>query len=184
LEKVHETRHVFLAIAIVILLISPILLLIIPENAADTLYYSPENWGVIVPGKGYVLYIVAFLFLLLASAILFVLDIKKLSIVMSIVFLLASGASFYFASATYTVFTDDSISYRTLFSNEKHTYSWDEIEKAYYYDRLPGDGFPEFDFLFIDGNRMTLTETGHVKELSGGIRGRVVVEYVSAEKGQ
>lgn len=180
--KVYETRHVFMAIAIVILLISPILLLIIPENVADTLYFSPDNWGVIVPGNGYVLYIVAFLFLLLASAILFLLDIKKLSIIMSLVFLLASGASFYFASATYTTLSDNSISYRTLFSQEKHTYHWDEIEKAVYYDRLPRDGFPTYEFFFIDGNSMTLTENGHVKELSGGIRGRTVVEYVMAEE--
>ena len=178
--KLYETRHVYLAISIVVLLISPILLLIIPENVADTLYYSPENWGVIVPGKGYVLYIVAFLFLLLASAILFLLDIKKLSIALSIVFLLASGASFYFASATYIALSDDSISYRMLFSNEQHTYYWDEIEKAFYYDRLPGDGSPTYEFFFIDGNSLTITENGHVKELSGGIFGRAVVEYVGA----
>ena len=65
---------------------------------------------------------------------------------MSIVFLLASGASFYFASATYIALSDDSISYRTLFSQEKHIYHWDEIEKAFYYDRLPGDGFPIMNF--------------------------------------
>ena len=180
--KVYETRHVFLAIAIVILLISPILLLIIPANVADTLYFSPDNWGVIVPGSGYVLYIVAFLFLLLASAILFLLDIKKLSIILSIVFLLASGASFYFASATYITLSDESISYRTLFSKEKHTYNWNEIEKAFYYDRLPGDGFPKYEFFFLDGNNMTLSENGHVRELSGGIRGKVVAEYVRAEE--
>ena len=180
--KVYETRHVFMAIAIVILLISPILLLIIPANVADTLYFSPDNWGVIVPGNGYVLYIVAFLFLLLASAILFLLDIKKISIIISILFLLASGVSFYFASATYIALSDDLISYRTLFSQKKHTYHWDEIEKAVYYDRLPGDGFPTYEFFFIDGNSMTLSENGHVKELSGGIRGRVIVEYVMAEE--
>ena len=182
MEKVYETRHVFLAISIVVLLISPILLLIIPANVADTLYFSPDNWGVIVPGKGYVLYIVAFLFVLLASAILFVLDIKKTSIIISTFFLLASGVSFYFASTTYIALSDDSISYRTLFSKELHIYHWDEIEKVFYYDRLPGDGSANFEFFFIDGNSLTLTENGHVKELSGGIRGKTVVEYVRPEE--
>ena len=101
---------------------------------------------------------------------------------MSIVFLLASGTSFYFASATFIALSDDSISYRTLFSQEKHTYHWDEIEKSFYYDRLPGDGYPTYEFFFTDGNSMTLTENGHVKELSGGIRGRAIVEYVRAEE--
>jgi hypothetical protein len=171
-----------MAIAIVILLISRILLLIIPANVADTLYFSPDNWGVIVPGNGYILYIVAFLFLLLASAILFLLDIKKLSIIMSIVFLLASGFSFYYASLTYTALSNDSISFRTLFSQEKHAYHWDEIDRAVYYDSIPGDGFPSFEFFFNDGNSMKLTETGHVKELSGGIRSMANVEYIGVEK--
>ncbi|QUW22856.1 hypothetical protein JSQ81_04555 [Sporosarcina sp. Marseille-Q4063] len=179
--RVYETRHVFMAIAIVILLISPILLLIIPSAVADTLYYSPNNWGVIVPGEGYVAYIIAFIFLLLASAILFFLDLKKNSIILSIIFVLASVVSFYLASSTYTVLSNESISYRTLFSKEKHTYNWDEIEKAFYYDRIPGDGFPKFEFIFIDGNSMKLTETGHVKELSGGIRSMANVEYIGVD---
>jgi hypothetical protein len=171
-----------MAIAIVVLLISPILLLIIPSAVADTLYFSPDNWGVIVPGEGYVAYIIAFLFLLLAPAILFFLDIKWISIIFSIIFVLASSVSFYYAALTYTALSNDSISFRTLFSHEKHTYPWEEVEKAFYYDRLPGDGFPEFEFFFLDGNSMKLTENGHVKELSGGIRSMANVEYIGAEK--
>jgi hypothetical protein len=182
LGKVYETRHVFMAIAIVVLLISPILLLIIPSAVADTLYFSPDNWGVIVPGEGYIAYIIAFLFLLLAPAILFFLDIKKISIIFSIIFVLTSGVFFYHASLTYIALSNDTISFKTLFSQEQHTYPWKEIEKAVYYDRLPGDGFPEFEFFFNDGNSLKLTETGHVKELSGGIRSMANVEYIGAEK--
>ncbi|WP_210468334.1 hypothetical protein [Sporosarcina sp. 6E9] len=181
MEKVYETRHVYMAIAIVVLLISPILLLIIPSNVADTLYFSPDNWGVIVPGKGYVAYIIAFLFLLLAPATLFFLDIKRISIIFSLIFLLTSGVFFYYASLTYTALSNDSISFRTLFSQEQHIYLWEEIDKAFYYDRLPGDGFPEFVFIFIDGNRLRLTENGHVKELSGGIRSMANVEYIGVD---
>ena len=133
-------------------------LLIIPSNVADTLYFSLDNWGVIVPGEGYVAYIIAFSFLLLAPAILFFLDIKRISIIFSILFVLASGVFFYYASLTYTALSNDSISYRTLFSLEKHTYSWGEIERAVYYDSLPGDGLPKFEFFFSSGNSMKLTE--------------------------
>ncbi len=171
-----------MAIAIVVLLISPILLLITPSIVADSLYYSPDNWDVIVPGEGYVLYVIAFLLLVLSPAILFFLDINKTSIIFSIILILASGFSFYFASATFTALSNDSISYRTLFATEKHIYNWDEIEKAVYYDRLPGDGFSNYEFIFNDGNSMKLTETGHVKEHSSSIRGMVIVEYVLEEK--
>lgn len=177
----YETRHIFMAIAIVILLISPILLLIAPSLVANTLYHSADNWHVFVPGMGYVLYGVGFFLLVLSPAIIFLLDIRKKSIVYSFIIVLLSGLSFYFASSLYISFSNDSISYGTLFPNEQNTYLWDEVERAVYYGIPPEEGFSKYEFFFNDGKDMKLTENGYVKTMRDGIFSKVNVEIIWVE---
>ena len=163
--KNYEARHIFMAIAIVILVISPVFMLLFPAFMANTLYHTAEDWHIFVPGVGYLFYGIGFLFLVLSPAIIFILNIGRKSLIFGLVFLILSSLSFYIASGPYTSLTSESISYRVLFSTEKHAYSWDEVEKAIYYEIPSDEGFSKYEFFFSDGTSMELSENGHIAEL-------------------
>lgn len=174
--KNDENRHVFMAIAIVILVISPVFILLFPPFIANTLYHTGADWHIFVPGVAYLFYGIAFLFLALSPGIIFILDITKKSIVFGMFFLLLSGISFYIASGPYISLTNDAISYRAIFSAEKHTHLWDDVEKANYYEVPSDEGFSKYEFFFNDGTSLELPENGHITLLRGQIRLKVPVK--------
>ena len=96
--KDYEAKHIFMAIALVILVISPVLLLLTPAFVANTLYNTAEDWHIFVPGVSYIFYGLGFLFLVLSPAIIFILNIGKKSLIFGLVFLLLSSLSFYIGS--------------------------------------------------------------------------------------
>lgn len=179
--KNYEARHIFMAIAIVILVVSPVLLLLAPAFVANTLYHTAEDWHIFVPGVAYLFYGIGFLFLVLSPAIIFILNIGKKSLIFGLFFLLLSGISFYIASGPHTSLTNNSISYQLLFSTEKHSYSWDEVEKAIYYEIPSDEGFSKYEFFFSDGTSMELSENGYIAELREQIRLMVPVETIRTE---
>lgn len=179
--KDYEARHLFLALGIVILMVSPIFLLLFPAFIANTLYNTPEDWHIYVPGVAYVFYSIGFLFLVIAPAIIFILDIRKKSIIFGMTFLLLGGVFFYIASGPYKSLTSNSISYRVLFSTEKHTYSWEEVEKVVYYEIPSEEGFSKYEFFFSDGTSMELNENGHIRLLRENIRSKIPVETIRTE---
>lgn len=168
-----ENRHVFMAIAIVILVTSPVFILLFPPFIANTLYHTGADWHIHVPGVAYILYGIAFLFLALLPGIISILDMTKKSIVFGMIFLLLSGISFYFASGPYISLTNDAISYRTIFSSEKHTHLWEDIGKANYYVVPSDEGFSKYEFFFKDGTSIELPDNGHISLLREQIRGKV-----------
>ncbi|MCZ2259574.1 hypothetical protein [Sporosarcina sp. G11-34] len=171
-----ENRHVFMAIAIVILVTSPVFILLFPPFIANTLYHTGADWHILVPGVAYLFYGIAFLFLALTPGIIFILDMTKKSIVLGVIFLLLSGISFFIASVPYISLTNDGISYRTIFSTEKHTHLWDDIDKANYYEVPSEEGFSKYEFFFKDGTSIELPENGHISLLRGQIRLKVPVK--------
>ncbi|MUK88021.1 hypothetical protein GMD78_06360 [Ornithinibacillus sp. L9] len=180
--KGYEAKHMFMAAAIGILFLSPILLLLIPSFVANSIHHT-DSWFVIVPGKSYAVYALGFLFLFLAALIPFLLDVRKKSILISVIFFLLSSTSFVIASQAYTSLSDQSISYNYLLSNEPYTYSWDEIDQIVYYEIPREEGFSIYEFHFYDGNRIEITENGIIWGLRGQIRNRLeiankFVEYV------
>lgn len=179
--KNYETRHIFLVMAIGILLLAPILILILPLFVANTLYFTPGNWYVFVEGKSYIVYSVGFLFLFLSAMILFLLAGRKSSIYVCIICIVMSVFSFYIATQNYIALGDTSISYREIFSKTNHSYSWSEIERVVY-NRVPSsEGFSEYEFHFNDGNTMILVENGIVKGLKDGIYSRLSNEKIKVE---
>lgn len=181
MKKNYETRHIFMAIAIGILLLAPVFILLMPLFVANTLYYTPRNWYVFVSGTSYFVYSIGFMFLFLSAMILFLLASRKSSIYISIACLLLGGVSFYVASQNYIAIGDASISYRETFSKVNHSYPWSEIERVIY-NRVPrSEGFSEYEFYFNDGNNMILPENGIVKGLRDSIYNRLSYENIKVE---
>jgi hypothetical protein len=144
-----------MAIGLFILFFSPVLLLCVPEMVANSVHYTEKLWYVFTPGVNFAVYAIGFLFLFLAMMILFLLDIKRISIIISIIFVLSGMGSFYVASQSYKSLSDHSISFSPLFSFKDYTYSWKEIKSVYSID-YTSEGYSEFKFVFTDGNSMSL----------------------------
>lgn len=175
-------RYFFLVIAIAMLTLSPVFLLTAPLFVANTLYHRVGTWYVFVSGTSYGVYAVGYLFLFLAAVIIFILNIKKSSIGIGVICVILSAISFVFASQEHTSLADDSISYREIFTTERHIYAWNEIEKVVY-TRVPrSQGFSEYEFFFNDGNSMKLTENGIVKQFRDSLYNRLSSEGLKIEE--
>lgn len=170
-----ENRHVFMAIAIIILVTSPVFILLFPPFIANTLHHTGTDWHIHVPGVAYLLYGIAFIFMALSPGIISILDMTKKSIVFAMIFLFLSGISFYIASGPYISLTNDGISYRAIFSAENHTHLWDDIEKANYYEVPSDEGFSKYEFYFKDGTSIELPENGHISLLRRQIKLKVEI---------
>ena len=92
----YETRHLFMAVAIALLLLSPVFILLAPLFIANTLYHTPESWYVFVSGMSYLVYGIGCFFLVLAVFMLFLLAGQKFSIIVSLALLIRlAGVSLY-----------------------------------------------------------------------------------------
>ncbi|GEN84435.1 hypothetical protein SLU01_27470 [Sporosarcina luteola] len=158
--KNYEARHIFMAIAIGILVISPFLLLPLPTFIATNMH-GTEGWVVFVPGKAYLLYALGFLFLFVSSLVLFILNLSKVAKISSVIAVLISVAFFMSAVQKYTVLADDSITFRESIWTDRHTYAWNEVDNVKF--NLAAKGFPVYEFQFKDGAEMTLPENGHIR---------------------
>ena len=181
LRDYEALRYIFLIIAIGLLALSPIFLLTAPLLVANTLYHEAGLWYVFVSGTSYAVYGVGLLFLFLAAVIIFILNIKKSSIVIGVLCVLLSGISFVVASQEYTSLADDSISYREIFTKENHVYPWSEIEKVTYTKVPSNEGSPEYEFYFKDGNRMKLAENDLVRQYRISMDNRLKSEGIEIE---
>ena len=179
--KDYEMKHIFMAIAICIAVVSPVFILLLPTFVANTLYHTPDSWYIFVSGKSYGVYSLGFLFLALSPLVLFLLAGRKFSIIISLVCLLVSGLSFYTASQNYTSLAANSISYRELFKTEQHSYAWSEIDRVIYHQVKDSEGFSEYEFHFKDGNELTLVENGVVSGMRTSIRNRLKTEDITIE---
>ncbi|QED46128.1 hypothetical protein [Cytobacillus dafuensis] len=164
MEKYYRTKHIFLAIGICIAISSPFLLVFVPQTIADIIYYTEGIGQIFVPKENYVVYGVGFLFLFLAAMLLSLLDIKKVSIILSIACVCLSAIPFFIASQSYKSISEESLSYRALFSKREYSYSWDEIERVIHYKAEDGD-FPEYEFLFKDGNHVMFKANRYFQEV-------------------
>ncbi|SES67353.1 hypothetical protein SAMN05216389_101353 [Oceanobacillus limi] len=156
-DKLYETRHIYLAIGICIAIFSPILLIFVPQTVAQILYYSDDTWYVFTSGENFSVFGAGFFFL-------FFWDIRKKSIVLSVVCLLLGLFCFVVASLSYKSLSDDSISYRSLLTLEVSTYSWEELDSIIY-EENGDDGNATYQLLFTDGNSMSLKNDGHFKAI-------------------
>lgn len=163
-----------MAIGGCIALLSPVFLIIVPLAVVYTLYDKRGIWLSYVPGENYTAFGVGVFFLVLACVLLWLFDLRKWTISVGILCLLLCGFTFYVASLSYVTLSDDEISYRKLFSKEKQIYEWKELEKLLYYEKLPEDKETSYyEFLFKDGEMLTMKQNSFVKDIQGSLNSKV-----------
>lgn len=164
LIKDYEARHLFLAAAIVLLVLSPVVLLVLPTGVIGALYDSKSQLVLYAMSKSYLVYAAGLFFFFLSVFVIFLLWGKKSVVLVSLTCLVLSGFSFYFAAQHYVSIGSDKLSYRMLFSSKEHNYPWKEIERAIYYEDEYEKVTPTYEFIFDDGNSITLPENAHLEE--------------------
>lgn len=162
--KDYETRHIFMAIAIGVLFLSPIFLLLFPSLISNSIHFTPGTLFVFVPGVGYLYYFFALLFLFCAFFTLFLFDIQKKSILFCLLFLLLSSFTFVTASQSYIAFADHSVSFRKNLWNDNHIYAWEEVDQV-----LFAQESYEYEFSFADGNTWRISETSKFREIRSDV---------------
>lgn len=172
----EEKRHIFMALAIGILFISPVLVLLLPSFVVNSMYNLKGTWGAFVPGAAYIGYAAGFFVLFLGFLIIFLKDVSKSSILICIGCVGLMAAFFYLAVQPHVAFSDETISYRKELLGNKTVYSWEEVEKVTFYTVVDGEGFPEYEFIFQDGNVFNLKESGPVRQVKQAIRSRLSEE--------
>lgn len=170
----YSSRHIFMAIGICLLLFSPILWIIAPVVVTETIYYERDSWLTYVYPQSFQLYAVAIGLLVIAPILLWLIDVKRWTIVLSIGLIILSGVSFYGASLGYFQLRDETVAYRLPFENEVKTYEWMEIAEVTYHVRPPESNEPSwYTFTFIDGNQTEINETRFVSHVQGKLNSRV-----------
>lgn len=161
-----------MAISICIVLSSPLFLMFVPKAVAKMVYHSTGTWDIFVPGANYIVYGVGFFLLLLAALLPFLMNVRKVSIILCIICIMLSAASFFIASQSYRALSEDRISYRMLFSAKDNNYSWDQLEAVVYNPETDGKS-SEYKFLFNDGNSMTISENGYLVFLKSRLHNKL-----------
>lgn len=164
MDKNYETRHIFMTLGILTLIFAPIFLLFVPHTVSNIVHYTKGMWDVFVPGVNFLVYAIGFFLLFLSSMILFLLDIRKASISISVIFLCLSFAFFFFAAQSHISLGDHRISFSPIFSMKNYEYSWEEVEKIIRKDP-ENRGYYDYEFVFNDGNKMVLSYNGYVREI-------------------
>jgi hypothetical protein len=163
-----------MAIGACIALLSPVFLIIVPLTVVYTIYDKRGIWLSYVPGENYVAFGVGVFFLVLACGLLWLYDVRKWTVSVGILCLVLCSLTFYIASLSYVTLSDDEISYRRLFSRENQVYDWKELDKLLYYEKLPEDKeTPYYEFLFKDGEMLTMKQNSFVKNIQGSLNSKV-----------
>lgn len=174
MDRRYDARHIFMVLGICITLFSPIFILLAPLLTANTLYYKRGIWITYAPGENYVVFGLSLFFLVLACGLLWTLDVRKWTISAGVVCVFLSGLVFYFASLSYVTLSSEEISYRTMFSKEKQSYAWEDLERLVYYVALPEDDeLSYYEFYLKDGQMITMKQNGHVTQIQGKLNSKV-----------
>lgn len=165
MEKNYQTKHIFLIIAILTAIFGPISYFFIPQTVADIVHHKDGVWFVSVPKENFTTFAVGFLFIFIASMTLFLLDIKKISIIISILFLGCAFAAFYLASQSFGSLSTENITYSPLSTTEKYTYTWEQVDKIIHHRTESGD-ISNYEFVFNDGKSFTIKDSPYFKSKS------------------
>lgn len=162
--KNHESRHIFLAIGVLIGLLSPLFLAFLPHLVANIFHYKNGVWNVFAPGENFIAFGIGFFFLFVASMVLFLMGLKRKSLVISCMILLLSLSSFYVGAQSYKILADDSISYRPILTSKERTYNWEDVEKIVRIDYV-NEGYNEYEFCFTDGESLKLKNSNYFRQI-------------------
>lgn len=158
----YEKRHFFMAIGIGVFMVSPLLLLFIPAFIANSIYFDPGTWIVIVPTLSYYLYGAGAFLIGVASLIIYFGNVNKLSVMIGIFLSIVGIFLFLFAAKPFTSIAADGISIREDLSNEFSHYDWSDIETVLYYEVPRSEGFNTYEFHFYDGRTLQLSKNGYM----------------------
>lgn len=165
MDKNYETRHLFLAASIIIAIFGPIFYFFLPQTVGDILHHTKDVWFVYTPKENFTMFAIGFVLLFIATFLIFLLDIKKISIILGSLVLCMGLAVFFFASQSFLSLGDKTIAFSSLTTLEKYTYSWEAVDKMIHY-RSEDGFFSEYEFVFKDGNRTKVKNDAYFREKS------------------
>jgi len=162
----YEPRHIFMVFGICILLVSPVFILLVPLSVVATKYSQLGSWITYTPGANYLLFGIGVLLVSLACLIVYFQSLKKNAIVGGLICMVLSGIVFYSSSLPYVTLSNEEISFRKVFSLERQTYSWDDLDRFVYYETpQQKEKRPYYEFYFSDGNMLSMYQNGHFTEI-------------------
>lgn len=160
-----EGRHVFMVLSICLFLFSPLVIFFKPIVVSETLYYKMGVWIIITPKINFVLCGLAVLLLIIAFTVIWLTNIKKISIIFAIFCAICSSVLLYGASLSYMSLSGESINFRQAFSQNEQHYLWTDVSSITYFDdREITDTVPFFVFSFHDGEDLTIVQNGRLTE--------------------
>ena len=177
-----ERKHIPMVIGIVFVLLSPAMVFLLPNFMANTLYFRTGSWFVFVPGSVYLIYTISFVLLIVAAFVLYGLSLRKKSIYISAGLTVLAMVGFYTAANSYTLLSDDGITYRPLYTFQTHHYKWNEIDHATFNSVPKEDGKSTFVFSFKDERELQVTVNRLFYKFMAPIESRLSHEGVDVEK--
>lgn len=159
----HETRHIFLAIAIILLIGGPFSLAFIPHTILNIRHYEKGDWIVFTPKESMITFGITLLLIFIVCILLFLLDIHKRSIIISMIIVLLSIATLYISSSTYKKLSNEGITFSPIFTFEEKEYKWNEVEKLLQVRK--GNVIHEYQMVFKDGVIITLPNDAYFQDI-------------------
>jgi ABC-type multidrug transport system fused ATPase/permease subunit len=180
MDRSYQTKHIYLAVSVIIAVFAPILYFFLPQTVADIVHHKDEVFFVSVPQENFYTFGVGFVFLFISSMILFLFDIRKLSVIFSILFLCIAFATFFVGSQSYRTLAQDNITSSSLFSFEKEIYTWDQVTQVIHHRNEMGD-ISIYEFVFDDGNSIRLKDTRYFRHISYQFNKKLAEENLSID---
>ncbi len=179
--KYYETRHIFMALAICFLIASPAILIILPQLIASTVHHTYGLWHVFVPLENYYVYGFSLFFIFIGLIVLYILDVRRLPIILSLICFVIAMFSMYMGSQSYKSFSINGIAYGELLSKEENKYSWEELDQVIFYEDIDG-GLSEYEFIFTDGNQIRVPDNQYFGDIKRWLYHKLAEIDITIEK--
>lgn len=174
-----KSREYFLAIAMGIIILSPMFTLLFPRAVADTLHYSSSHFVLYVTNGTYLLYFIGFFFFFASSLFIYFLGFSKSSTILAVSAILIGSLCFYIGSKHYIALGNDAISYKLLLSTKEYAYKWEDVEQVFYKPGASSNSWWQYEFVFHDGEELTVVENAHIQEVRNIIINRLKEENIN-----
>ncbi|GEM_PF-6081776 len=171
-----------MVIGVALLILSPVLVFLLPNFIANSLYFRAGAWFVFVSKGVYAVYAAAFVLLIAACFLLFAMSLQKKSLLIGSGLVLVSVFCFYLGGLHYTKLTDQGIDYRPILSFTTHHYEWGDTEAAIFRSVPSKDGDSTFTFTFTDKTELKMTVNRLFFKFMQPIENRLSYEGVEVEK--
>jgi len=165
----YEGRNVFIAITVVLVILSPIFLFVAPTVIAKLLHSDVNSWFVLVWKENYWLYGTGLFLLIMASLVISIFyHYKKVAIIVALHFFLAGLFVLFLGTLPYLEVNARTITIQNI-NAEKKVYNWEDIAEIKY----TSNGYRKsghYEIAFKDGKDISFSENGYVYIYSSQIR--------------